>query len=95
MPEAACKRPWKSKPRHPECIADSLYDKKYAVPPDSSPSASSQTGARRRTQGVAGNGRNAGRAALLSEIPMAQPVATSIEDYEKMRNWGLDKYWVQ
>jgi phosphonate transport system substrate-binding protein len=36
----------------------------------------------------------AGRA-VLSGIPMTQPVATSIEDYEKMRNWGLEKYWVE
>ena len=31
--------------------------------------------------------------ALLAEIPMTQPVATSIEDYLKMRNWGLEKFW--
>lgn len=36
----------------------------------------------------------AGRA-LLAEIPMTQPVATSIDDYAPMQNWGLDKYWVE
>lgn len=35
----------------------------------------------------------AGRA-LLDEIPMAQPVAATLDDYQPMRKWGLEKYWV-
>lgn len=33
--------------------------------------------------------------ALLTDIPMTQAVAASIEDYLKMQNWGLEKYWVE
>jgi phosphonate transport system substrate-binding protein len=32
--------------------------------------------------------------ALLDEVPMKQPVATSIEDYLVLRKWGLEAYWV-
>jgi phosphonate transport system substrate-binding protein len=32
--------------------------------------------------------------ALLDEVPMKQPVTTSIEDYLVMRKWGLEAYWV-
>lgn len=32
--------------------------------------------------------------ALLDEVPMKQPMATSIEDYLVMRKWGLEAYWV-
>lgn len=32
--------------------------------------------------------------ALLAEVPMPVPVATSLEDYLPMRQWGLEKYWV-
>jgi phosphonate transport system substrate-binding protein len=33
--------------------------------------------------------------ALLVDIPMTRPVAASIEDYLTMKNWGLEKYWVE
>ena len=33
--------------------------------------------------------------ALLARVPMTQPVAASIDDYQVMRPWGLDKYWVE
>lgn len=36
----------------------------------------------------------AGRA-LLAEVPMTQPVATSMDDYTVMQDWGLEKYWVE
>ncbi|MBS0371461.1 MAG: phosphate/phosphite/phosphonate ABC transporter substrate-binding protein [Proteobacteria bacterium] len=32
--------------------------------------------------------------ALLDDIPMPRPVATSIDDYLPMRQWGLEKYWI-
>lgn len=32
--------------------------------------------------------------ALLDEIPMPQPVATSLDDYLPMRQWGLERYWI-
>jgi len=32
---------------------------------------------------------------LLSKIPMKQPVATSMEDYSLMREWGLESFWVE
>lgn len=31
---------------------------------------------------------------LLAKIPMPKPVVTSIQDYLPMRDWGLDRYWV-
>ncbi len=34
----------------------------------------------------------AGRA-LLSEVPIAAAIPTSIKDYQPMRAWGLDAYW--
>lgn len=33
--------------------------------------------------------------ALLSKIPMPNPVPASIDDYLVMRKWGLDSYWVE
>lgn len=33
--------------------------------------------------------------ALFAEVPMAQPVATSIKDYNVMLDWRLDRYWVE
>lgn len=33
--------------------------------------------------------------ALLAEVPMTQPVSASIKDYQPMRKWGLEKYWVE
>jgi phosphonate transport system substrate-binding protein len=33
--------------------------------------------------------------ALLSVLPMKEPVATSIEDYLVMRKWGLESYWTE
>lgn len=30
---------------------------------------------------------------LLDRIPMQQPVATSLQDYQAMRHWGLDRFW--
>lgn len=33
--------------------------------------------------------------ALFAEVPMAHPVATSIDDYAVMAEWRLDKYWVE
>lgn len=33
--------------------------------------------------------------ALLDEVPMAAPVATSIDDYLTMRAWGLERYWIE
>lgn len=32
---------------------------------------------------------------LFAEVPMAQPVATSMEDYAVMQDWRLHKYWVE
>lgn len=32
--------------------------------------------------------------AMLAKVPMRQPVSTSMKDYEPMRSWGLDSYWV-
>ena len=32
--------------------------------------------------------------ALLDEVPMKEPVSTTIEDYLVMRKWGLEAYWV-
>lgn len=32
--------------------------------------------------------------ALLDNIPMPQPVASSLDDYLPMRQWGLEKYWI-
>ena len=32
--------------------------------------------------------------ALFDDVPMSEPVATSIEDYLLMRKWGLEAYWV-
>lgn len=32
---------------------------------------------------------------LLSKIPMKQPVSTSMDDYAKMRDWGLESFWVE
>lgn len=31
---------------------------------------------------------------LLSTVPMAEAVSTSIKDYQPMNQWGLEKYWV-
>lgn len=31
---------------------------------------------------------------LLNEVPMTEPVATSIEDYLVMRSWSLENYWI-
>jgi phosphonate transport system substrate-binding protein len=39
-------------------------------------------------------GKNKAGKLLLSEIPMESPVSASLNDYLKMRNWGLDHYWV-
>lgn len=33
--------------------------------------------------------------ALFAEVPMAQPVATSMDDYAVMQEWRLEKYWVE
>ena len=33
--------------------------------------------------------------ALLAEVPMAEPVAASVEDYNVMQDWRLDKYWTE
>ena len=32
--------------------------------------------------------------ALLDEVPMQDPVPTTLEDYLVMRKWGLEAYWV-
>lgn len=39
-------------------------------------------------------GATPGGKALLADVPMPMPVATSLEDYLIMRQWGLEKYWV-
>jgi len=36
----------------------------------------------------------AGRA-LLADVPMLLPVRASLDDYLVMREWGLEKYWVE
>ncbi len=33
--------------------------------------------------------------ALLAKIPMTQPVSASLQDYLPMRDWGLEKFWVE
>jgi phosphonate transport system substrate-binding protein len=33
--------------------------------------------------------------ALLAKVPVKQLVPVSHADYEKMRSWGLDSYWVE
>ncbi len=33
--------------------------------------------------------------ALLGEVPISRPVATSMADYRVMLDWGLDAYWVE
>jgi len=33
--------------------------------------------------------------ALLAEVPMTQAVGASMDDYQPMRKWGLEKYWVE
>jgi len=32
---------------------------------------------------------------LLDKVPMHKVVATSLEDYTPMRNWGLESLWVE
>lgn len=32
---------------------------------------------------------------LLSKIPMKRPVATSMDDYAAMLDWGLESFWVE
>jgi len=32
---------------------------------------------------------------LLLKIPMKQPVSTSMDDYSRMQEWGLDSFWVE
>ena len=39
-------------------------------------------------------GSEAGRQ-MLGRVPMAKPVATNMLDYLPMRQWGLDRYWVE
>lgn len=39
---------------------------------------------------AAGEGRK-----LLAKIPMKQPVATSMDDYSMMSDWGLEAFWVE
>jgi phosphonate transport system substrate-binding protein len=34
-------------------------------------------------------------AALLARIPMKRPFAAAMDDYEVMRGWGLDDFWVE
>jgi len=31
---------------------------------------------------------------LLAEVPIKQPIATSVDDYKPMQHWGLDTYWI-
>lgn len=32
---------------------------------------------------------------MLGRVPMPKPVATNMQDYLPMRQWGLDRYWVE
>lgn len=32
--------------------------------------------------------------ALLAKVPMQHPIPTTMQDYQPMRAWGLDQYWV-
>jgi phosphonate transport system substrate-binding protein len=40
-------------------------------------------------------GREPETHALLSKIPMPSPVSAAMADYQAMRPWGLDAYWVK
>lgn len=32
---------------------------------------------------------------LLAKVPMRKMIPTSMQDYQPMRDWGLEKYWVE
>lgn len=32
---------------------------------------------------------------LLARIPMKQPVSTSMDDYSRIQDWGLESFWVE
>ena len=47
------------------------------------------------TQALLGLANSEAGRQMLGRVPMPKPVVTNMQDYLPMRQWGLDRYWVE